>query len=69
MEVAQIPAEYGTFQKCTVSKWLSLQKLKRIIKFSKKNFGGILRFKSVRRTLVIGLIYWLRANKLFDIAF
>ena len=26
------------------------------IKFSKKDFGGILRPKSVRRTLVIGLI-------------
>ena len=30
------------------------------IKFSKKNFGGILRPKSVRRPLVIGLIYGLR---------
>ena len=27
------------------------------IKLSKKNFGGILRPKSVRRALVIGLIY------------
>ena len=39
------------------------------IKLSKKNFGGILSPKSVRRTLVIGLIYGLRANKQFDIAF
>ena len=31
--------------------------------------GGILRPKSVRRTLVIGLIYGPRANKQFDIAF
>ena len=30
------------------------------IKFSKKNFGGILRPKSVRRPLVIGQIYGLR---------
>ena len=39
------------------------------IKLSKKNFGGILRPKSVRRTLVIGSIYGPRANKQFDIAF
>ena len=39
------------------------------IKLSKKNFGGILRPKFVRRTLVMGLIYGLRANKHFDIAF
>ena len=38
-------------------------------KLSKKNFGGILRPKSVRRTLVIGLICGPRANKQFDIAF
>ena len=38
------------------------------IKLSKKNFGGILRTKSVR-TLVIALIYEPRANKQFDIAF
>ena len=39
------------------------------IKFSNKNFGGILRPKSVRRTLVIVLIYGPRANKQFDVAF
>ena len=39
------------------------------IKFSKKNFRGILRPKPVRRTLIIGLIYGPRANKQFDIAF
>ena len=39
------------------------------IKFSKNNFRGTLRPKSVRRTLVISLIYGPRANKLFDIAF
>ena len=39
------------------------------IKLSKKNFEGILRPKSVRRKLVIGLIYGPRANKQFDIAF
>ena len=38
------------------------------IKLSKKTFGGILRPKSVRRTLVIGLIYGSRANKQLDIA-
>ena len=72
MEVAQITVEDGTFQKCTVNKQLSLQKLKRIylhVKLSKINFRGILSPKSVRRrTLVIGLIYGPRANKQFDIA-
>ena len=34
-----------------------------------KNFAGILRPKSVRRTLVTGLIYGPRANKQFDHAF
>ena len=38
-------------------------------KFSNKNFGEILRSKSVRRTLVMELIYGPRANKQFDIAF
>ena len=37
------------------------------IKLAKKNFGGILRPKSVRRTLVTGSVYGLRANKQFDI--
>ena len=61
----------GTFEKCTVNKWLRLLEAEThlSIKFSKKNFGGILRPKSVRRTLVIGLIYVPRANKQFDIAF
>ena len=39
------------------------------VKLSKKNFGGILRPKSVRRTLVTGLICGLRANMQFDIVF
>ena len=39
------------------------------IKLSKKNFGGILRLKSVRRILVMGLIYGPRANKQSDIPF
>ena len=39
------------------------------IKLSKKNFEGILRPKSVRRTLVMGLIYEPRENKQFDIVF
>ena len=38
------------------------------IKFSKKDFGRILTLKSVRRTLVTGLIYDPRTNKRFDIA-
>ena len=71
MEVAQIRAEHGTFQKRIVNKYLwayrSWNALS--IKFSKKNFGGILRPKSVRRPLVIGLIYGSRANKKFDTAF
>ena len=55
MEVAQITEEDGTFQKCTVNKQLSLQKLKRVlsIELSKKNFGGILRPKSLRRTTLV----------------
>ena len=63
MEVDQIRVEDGTFQKCTVNKQLSLQTLHLSIKLR-----GILRPKSVRRTLVIGLIYGPRANKQFDIA-
>ena len=39
------------------------------IKLSKKNFGGILRPYSKRRTLVIGLIYGQKQKKQFDIAF
>ena len=39
------------------------------IKLSKKNFGGIMRLKSVRGILVMGLIYGPRANKQFDIPF
>ena len=39
------------------------------VKFSKKNFGGIVRPKSVRRPLVTGLIHRLTANEQFDIAF
>ena len=39
------------------------------IKLSKKNFRGILRPKSVRRTLIIALIYEPRASKQFDKAF
>ena len=66
MEAAQIRAEDGTFQKCTESTEVETHLF---AKFSKKNFGGILRPKYVRRTLVIGLIYGPRANKQFDIAF
>ena len=39
------------------------------MKLSKKNFEGILRPKSVRRTLVMGLMYGPRANMQSDIAF
>ena len=39
------------------------------INLSKKNFGGILRLKSVRGILDIGLIYGPRANKQFEIPF
>ena len=59
------------FQKFTVYCFLStVVKTQLSIKLSKKNFGGILRNtecpKSVRRTLVMGLIYGPRANKQFD---
>ena len=45
--------------KCTVNKIAESTEVEThlSIKLSKKNFGGILRPKSVRRTLVIGLIY------------
>ena len=57
MEVAQIREDDGTFQVyCQY-----------IYKTLKENFG--VRPKSVRRTLVLGLIYGSRANKQFDIAF
>ena len=39
------------------------------INLSKKNFRVILRPKSVRSALVIGIIYGSRANKQFNIAF
>ena len=56
--------------KCTVNKWPCLQKLKRVKCFHLFNYGEILWPRSVRRTLVIGLIYGLRANiKQFDTAF
>ena len=68
MEVVQIKLEDGTFQKCTVVESTEVE-THLSIKLSKKNFGGILRPKSVRRTLVIRLIYGPRANKQLDIAF
>ena len=72
MEVTQIRAEDGTLQKCIINKYqLSPTEVKThsFIKFSKKSFGGILRPKSVRRPLIVGLIYGPRANKQFGIAF
>ena len=70
MEVAQIRAEDGTFQVyCQYIAESTEVETHLSIKLSKKNFGGILRLKSVRRTLVIGLIYGPNANKQFDIAF
>ena len=70
MEVAQIKAEDETFQKCTAINSESTEAETHLsIKFSNKNFGRILRPKSVRITLVIGPIYGPRANKQFDIAF
>ena len=72
MEVAQIRVEDGTFQKCTVNKYLVEStdvQTHLSIKLSKKNFREVLRAKSVRRTLVIGLIYGPRATKQFDMVF
>ena len=70
MEVAQIKAEDGTFQVyCQYIAESTEDETHLSIKISKKYFGGILRLKSVRRTLVIGLIYGPKANKQFDIAF
>ena len=70
MEVAQIRGEDGTFQVyCQYIAESTEVETHLSIKLSKKNFGGILRIKSVRRTLVIGLIYEPKANKQFDIAF
>ena len=49
--------------KVTVNKYLRLQKSKHfnIYKFSKKNFGGILRPRSVRRALVMSIFYCAKA--------
>ena len=69
MEVAQIRAENETFQKCIVNKQMSLQKLKHIYEILKEELGRIMRPKSVRRPLVMRLIYGPRANEQFDIAF
>ena len=51
--------------KCTVNKLAKSTEVEThlSIELSKKNFGGTLRPKSVRRTLVIGLIYRSRENK------
>ena len=71
MEVAQIRAEDGTFQKCIYQQIAESAEVEMhlSIKFSKKNFENILRPKSVRRQVFIGLIYGPRANKQFNIAF
>ena len=77
MEAAQIRVEDETIQKSTVNKWLSQEKIAEStevephlsIKLLKKNFGGILRPKSVGRTLAMGLIHGPRANTQFDVAF
>ena len=70
MEVAQLRAEDGTFQVyCQYIAESTEVETHLSIKLSKKNLGGILRLKSVRRTLAIGLIYRPKANKQFDIAF
>ena len=66
MEVDQLRVEDGTFQKCTVK--LIVESTGAEMHLSIKP-RGILRPKSVRRKLVIGLIYGPRANKQFDIAF
>ena len=71
MEVAQIRAEDGTFQKCTCQQTAESTEMEThlSIKFSKKDVGRILRPKSVRKTSVIGLVYGPRANRQFDVAF
>ena len=69
MEAAQIRAEDGTFQKCTIDKQMSLQKLKHIYEILKEELWRDTEAQSVRRSLVMGLIYGPRANEQFDIAF
>ena len=66
MEVDQIRVEDWPFFKSTLS--IIVESTDVEIHLSIK-LRGILRPKSVRRTLVIGLIYWPRANKQFDIDF
>ena len=66
MEVDQIRVENWAFQKCTVNKIVESTDIDTHLSMKLR---GILRPKSVRRTLVIGLIYGPRANKQFDIAF
>ena len=53
----------------SINSWSTEVETHLSIKFSKKNFGGILSTKSVRRSLVIVLMYGPIANKQFDIAF
>ena len=71
MGVAQIRAEDGMFQKCTCQPMVESAEIGThlSIKFLKDDFGTMLWLKSLRRTLVLGLIYGLRANKQFDKAF
>ena len=55
MEVDQIRVEDGTFQKCTVNKELSLKDVELHLSIKLR---GILRPKSLRRTLVIKANIW-----------
>ena len=66
MEVDQIKVEDGMFQKCTVNKIFESTEVEMHLSIKLR---GILKPKSVRKTLVMGLIYGPRANKQFDIAF
>ena len=62
VEVTQIRAEDGTFQVyCQLIAESTEVETHLSIKLSKKNFGGILRHKSVTRTLIKGLMHGPRA--------
>ena len=60
MEVAQIRAEDGTFQKCTAESTEVETHLS--IKWSKKDFGGILRPKFFKDNIDHGADLWVESK-------
>ena len=73
IEVAQIRAENGRFQKCITNKYLSLRKLKSIYIYKiikeelRKDTEDRICKETITRPFIIRLVYGPRANKQFDI--